>query len=116
MIPHQRDLVTLAVRYIEPPYDSGRAAAAVPPAAASATASVLYRVPTETARLRQDVVFRVGARLGKIKREELENASPAVSRNVLRFIRAFEQYIEEIRPDSTKEVIELLGCIVRKLL
>jgi hypothetical protein len=25
--------------------------------------------------MRQDVVFRVGARLGKIKREELDNAS-----------------------------------------
>jgi hypothetical protein len=79
--------------------DSGSArdtaAAADSTAAARATTSILYRVPTETARLRQDVVFRVGARLGKIKREELENASPAVSGNVLRFIRAFEQYIQE---------------------
>jgi hypothetical protein len=52
-----------------------------------------YRVPTETARMRQDVVFRVGARLGKIKLEELDNASTAVCGNVLRFIRTFEQCI-----------------------
>jgi hypothetical protein len=59
--------------------------------------------------MRQDVVFRVGARQGKIKREELYNASSAVCGNVLRFIRTFEQYIEEIRPDSTKkEMTELL--------
>jgi hypothetical protein len=59
--------------------------------------------------MRQDVVFRVGARLGKIKREELDNALTAVCGNILRFIRNFEQYIEETRPDSTKEeVIELL--------
>jgi hypothetical protein len=49
--------------------DSGSArdktAAADPAAAARAT---IYKIPTETARLRQDVVFRVGARLGKIKR------------------------------------------------
>jgi hypothetical protein len=84
-----------------------RAAAADPTAAARETTSILYRVPTDTARLRQDLVFCVGARIGKIKREELENASTAA--NVLRFIRTFEQYIEEIRPDSKKEeVIELL--------
>jgi hypothetical protein len=53
--------------------------------------------------MRQDVVFRVCGRLGKIKREELDNASTAVCGNVLRFIRTFEQYFEEIRPDSTKE-------------
>jgi hypothetical protein len=35
------------------------------------------RVPTETARLLKDVVFRVGARLGKIRREKLEKASPS---------------------------------------
>jgi hypothetical protein len=73
-----------------------RAAAADPMAAARATTFILYRVPTETARLRQDVVFRVGAWLGKIKREELDIASTAVSKNVPRFIRTFEQYIEEI--------------------
>jgi hypothetical protein len=38
---------------------------------ARATTVIPYRVTTETARMRQDVVFRVGARLGKIKREEL---------------------------------------------
>jgi hypothetical protein len=82
-------------------------AAADPMAAARATTVIPYRVPTETARMRQDVFFRVGARLGKIKREELDNAS-TVCGNVLRFIRTFEQYIEEIRPESTKEeVIEL---------
>jgi hypothetical protein len=59
--------------------------------------------------MRQDVVFRVGARLGNIKREKLDYASTAVCGNVLRFIRTLEQYFEEIRPDSTKEeVIELL--------
>jgi hypothetical protein len=58
--------------------------------------------------MRQDVVFRVGVRLGKIKREELDNAPTAVCGNVLRFVRTFEQYVEEIRPDSTtEEVIEL---------
>jgi hypothetical protein len=85
------------------------ATAADPMAAARATSVIPYRVTTETARMRQDVLFRVGARLGKIKREELDNASTAVCGNVLRFIRTFEQYTEEIRPDSTKEeVIELL--------
>jgi hypothetical protein len=78
-------------------------------AAARATTVIQYRVPTETARMRQDVVFRVGARLEKIKFEELDNASTAVCGNVLRFIGTFEQYIEEIRPGSRKEeVIELL--------
>jgi hypothetical protein len=85
------------------------AAAADPMAAARATTVIPYRVSTETARMRQDVVFRVGARLGKIKRVELDNASTALCRNVLRCIKTFEQYTEEIRPDSTKkEVIELL--------
>jgi hypothetical protein len=78
-------------------------------AAARAATVIPYRVPTETAHMRQDVVFRVGARLGKIKREELDNASKAVCGNILSFIRTFEQYIEEIRPGSTKEeVIELV--------
>jgi hypothetical protein len=85
------------------------AAAADPMATARATTVIPYRVTTETARMRQDVVFCVGARLGKVRREELDNASSAVCGNVLRFIRTFEQYVEEIRPDSTKEmVIELL--------
>jgi hypothetical protein len=56
-------------------------------------------------RLRQIVVFRVGARLGKIKRKELENASPAVGGSVLRFTITFFQYVEEIRPDSANEVV-----------
>jgi hypothetical protein len=106
MIPHQRDPITLAARFIAPPMTT--LAAADPTVAARATTSILYRVPIETARLRQDVDFRVGARLGKIKRKELNNASESVSKNVLKFIRTFEQYIKEIRPDSTKEeVIEL---------
>jgi hypothetical protein len=85
------------------------AAAADPMAAARATTVIPYRVTAETARMLQDVVFRVGPRLGNIKCEELDNASTAVKGNVLRFIRTFEQYIEEIRPDSPKEeVIELL--------
>jgi hypothetical protein len=73
------------------------AAAADPMAAGRATTFIPYRVSTETARMPQDVVTRVGARLGKIKREELNNASTAVCGNFLRFIRTFEQYIEEIR-------------------
>jgi hypothetical protein len=78
-------------------------------AAARATTVIPYRVTTETARMQQDVVFRIGARLGKNKREELDNASTAVWGKALKFIRTFEQYIEEIRPDSTKEeVIELI--------
>jgi hypothetical protein len=85
------------------------AAAAYPMVAARATTVIPYRVTTETARMRQDVVFRLGARLGKIKREDLDNASISVCANVARFIRTFEQYIEEIRPESTKEeAIELL--------
>jgi hypothetical protein len=46
---------------------SGRdsAVAADPMAAARATTVIPYRVTTVTARMRQDVVFRVGARLGK---------------------------------------------------
>jgi hypothetical protein len=68
--------------------------------AARATTVIPYRVTTETARMRQDVVLSF---------EELDNASTAVTGNVLRFIRTFEQYIEETRPDFTKEeVIELL--------
>jgi hypothetical protein len=62
-------------------------------AAAGATTVIPYRVPTETARMRQDVVFCVGAWLGKIKREELDNVSTAVCGNVLRFIRNFEKKI-----------------------
>jgi hypothetical protein len=54
------------------------AAAADPMAAARATTVIPYRATTETARMRQDVVFRVGARLGKIKREELDNACYAL--------------------------------------
>jgi hypothetical protein len=92
--------------------DSGSAretaAAADPTTAARSPTSTIYKVPTETARLRQEVVFRVGARLSTIKREDIEIASPAVDGDVLRFIRTFEQYSKEIRPDSTKEeVIEL---------
>jgi hypothetical protein len=78
--------------------DSGSAretaAAADPTTAARSPTSTIYKVPTETVRLRQDVVFRVGARLSKIKRKELEIASPTVDGNVLRFIRTFEQYIK----------------------
>jgi hypothetical protein len=85
--------------------DSGNAretaAAADPTTAARSPTFTIYKVPLETARLRQDVVFRVGARLSKIKRKALEIASSAVDGNVLRFIRTFEQYIKEIRPDST---------------
>jgi hypothetical protein len=85
------------------------AAAADPMDAARATTVIPYRVTTETARMRQDVVFRVGARLGKINREELDIALTVVCGNVLGFIRTFEQYVEEIRLESTKEeVIELL--------
>jgi hypothetical protein len=62
--------------------DSGSAretaSAADPTTAARSPTFTIYKVPTETARLRQDVFFRVGARLSKIKREELEIASPAV--------------------------------------
>jgi hypothetical protein len=98
--------------------DSGNAretdAAADSTTAARSSTSTIYKIPTETARLRQDVVFRVGARLSKIKREELEIASPAVDGNVLRFIRSFEQYTKEIRPDCTKEeVIELFHFFLR---
>jgi hypothetical protein len=41
------------------------AAAADPMTAARATTVIPYRFATETARMRQDVVFRVGARLVK---------------------------------------------------
>jgi hypothetical protein len=78
------------------------AAAVDPTTAARSPTSTINKVPTETARLRQDVVFRVGARLSKSKREEFEIASSAVDGNVLRFIRTFEQYIKEIRPDSLR--------------
>jgi hypothetical protein len=56
------------------------AAAADPMAAARAITSILYRIPKETARLRQDVVSHVGARLGKIKREclKLSDQQPTV--------------------------------------
>jgi hypothetical protein len=47
------------------------AAAADPMAAASATTVIPYRVTTETARMRQDVVFRVGVRLGKSSAKSL---------------------------------------------
>jgi hypothetical protein len=72
-------------------------------AAARETTVIPYRVSTKIARMRKDVVFHVGAWLGKIKREELDNESTAVCGNVLRFIRTFEQYIEEIRPDSQRK-------------
>jgi hypothetical protein len=81
------------------------AAAADSTTAARSPTSTIYKVPTETARLRQDVVLRVGARLSKIKRKELEIALPAVHGNVLRFVRTFEQYINEIRPESMKEEV-----------
>jgi hypothetical protein len=87
----------------DPRSERDSAAAADPMAASRATTGIPYRVTTETARMRQDVVFRVGARLGMIKREELDNASTAVCGNVLRFMRTFEQYIEVIRPDSTRK-------------
>jgi hypothetical protein len=45
-------------------------------AAARASTVVPYRVTTKTARMRQDVVFRVDARLGKIKREVSEKLGP----------------------------------------
>jgi hypothetical protein len=47
--------------------------------------------------------------VGNLKREELNKVSPAVGENVLKFIETFEQYIGEIRADSTKEeIVELL--------
>jgi hypothetical protein len=77
------------------------------PVGSSYTGGTPYRAAHDDSRSERDFVFRVGARLGKIL--ELDNASTAVCGNVLRFIRIFEQHIEEIRPDSTKEeVIELL--------
>jgi hypothetical protein len=89
--------------------DSGNAretaAAADPTTAARSPTSTIYKVLTETARLRHDVICRVGVWLSKIKREELEIASQAVDGNVLRFMRTFEQYFKEIRPDSTKEEV-----------
>jgi hypothetical protein len=77
------------------------AAAADFTAAARATTVIPYTAPTETERMRQDVVFRVGARIDKIKREELDNALTAVCGNFIRFMRTLEQYIEEIRHCST---------------
>jgi hypothetical protein len=86
--------------------DSGSAtetaAAADPTTAARSPTSTIYKVPTETARLRQDIVFRVGVRLSKIKREELGIASPAVDGNVLRFIRTFEKYTKEFDQTSRR--------------
>jgi hypothetical protein len=69
------------------------AAAADPTAEARGTTIIPYWVPTEPASMRQDVVFRVGAWLAKIKREELDNASTAECGNALRFIKPFEQCI-----------------------
>jgi hypothetical protein len=76
MIPHQRDSVTLAARLIALPTTT--LAATDPTAAARASTVIPYRVPTETTRMRQDVISRVGARLGKTKHKELDNASTAV--------------------------------------
>jgi hypothetical protein len=59
-------------------------AAADPTTAARSPTSTIYKVATETTRLRHDVVFRVGARLSKIKRVELEIATLAIDRNILR--------------------------------
>jgi hypothetical protein len=42
-------------------------------------------------------------RFGKIKREEFETPSPAAGANVLSFIRNYDQYIEEIRPNFTQD-------------
>jgi hypothetical protein len=67
-----------------------------------------HTVLTETARLRQDNVFRVGAGQGKIKRGELEKASPAVVWNVLRFMKISNDTSKKIRLDSTKEMAQLL--------
>jgi hypothetical protein len=71
--------------------DSARdsAAAADPPAAAGATTYKIYKDTTETACLIQDVLILVGAGMCKIKREELEKASPAVGANIPRFLRTF---------------------------
>jgi hypothetical protein len=52
------------------------AAAADPLSAARATTSIFYRVPTDTARLRQGIVFRAGARLGNIMCESLVFCRP----------------------------------------
>jgi hypothetical protein len=113
MIPHQRDPVTLAARFIETPTTT-LAAQETPP-----QRLILLQIGRQLlqyisfhgycAPATRRCLFCVSARLGKIKLEELDNASTALCGNVLRFIRTFEQYIEEIRPDSTKEeVIELL--------
>jgi hypothetical protein len=72
--------------------DSGNAretaAAADPTTVARSPTSTVNKVHTETARLRQEVVFRVGARLSKIKREELGIASCSAARTnaVLRIV------------------------------
>jgi hypothetical protein len=99
MIPNQRDPVTHTVRYIEPPMTSPAAHEAAPQRQifGSQLARQLLCPTWFPRRLHEgDKAFRVGARLGTIKLEELEKASPAVGGNVLRFVRTFEQYIEEI--------------------
>jgi hypothetical protein len=115
MIPHQRDPMTLAARFIAPPMTT-LAANETSPQLQVPRPQPGRKLSFHTEFLLQRLCacdktffFRVGARLGNIKREELYNVSTVVSGNVLRFIRSFEQYIEEIRPDSTKEVVvELL--------
>jgi hypothetical protein len=82
MIPHQRDPVTLAARLIAPlmttlaAKETARSGRSHGRSQGDNCNSVQF--PTETARRRQDDVFHVGARLGKIKREELDNASTPV--------------------------------------
>jgi hypothetical protein len=80
--------------------DSGSAretaAAADPTTAARLPTSTIYKVPTETARLRQRRCLPRRRPAELIKREELETASSAVDGNVLRFIRTFEQHIKKI--------------------
>jgi hypothetical protein len=111
MIPRQRDRVTPAARFLEPPTTTLAVHEGSPQRLILRLqlSRQLLQYTRSQRRLRAcDVVFRVGARRSKIKREELEIASPAVDGNFLRFIRTFEEYIKEIRPDSTKEeVIEL---------
>jgi hypothetical protein len=113
IIPHQRITVTLAARLIAPPMTS-LAAKETAPQRQIPRPQPGRQLSFHTGfqqRLRaceKTLIFRVGARLGKIKREELDNASTVICGNVPRFTRTFEQYIKEIRPDSTKEeVIEL---------
>jgi hypothetical protein len=89
MIPHQQDPVTLAARLIAPPMATLAAKETAPqrqipwPLPGRQLSFHTGLQQRQTARMRQDVVFRVGARLGKIKREELYNASTAVCGNVL---------------------------------